>query len=136
MTDLTGHCMCGEVRWQAQAAPTWSGICHCEDCRRAVSGPMMPFIGFDRAILNMQGDMCINHSSAGVERGYCAKCYSPMFYRSQQWPEECFVMAATLDDPNVFQPQAHLFYSERLAWVELNDSVPRYAGATIETEEL
>ncbi len=34
MTQITGGCLCGEVRIVATGAPRRVGICHCLDCRK------------------------------------------------------------------------------------------------------
>ena len=30
---LTGHCLCGEVRYEISEAPVAMMYCHCEECR-------------------------------------------------------------------------------------------------------
>ena len=32
----------------------------------------------------------------------------------------------TLDDPNLFPPQAHIFIENKLNWVKLNDDIPKF----------
>ena len=34
MTERTGQCMCGAVRFTARDVPGEYGICHCEMCKR------------------------------------------------------------------------------------------------------
>src|SRR4029450_1385295 len=37
----TGGCLCGAVRYQAEADPLRAVICHCVTCRRGSGAPMM-----------------------------------------------------------------------------------------------
>ena len=34
MANITGGCVCGKVRFEADGEPDRVGICHCLDCRK------------------------------------------------------------------------------------------------------
>ena len=36
---LTGHCLCGNVTYSADAEPLIQGVCHCTDCQRQTGNP-------------------------------------------------------------------------------------------------
>ena len=38
------------------------------------------------------------------------------------------VALATFDDRNAFTPTAHMWVTEKLAWVRLDDGLPQYPG--------
>jgi len=73
-------------------------------------------------------------SSAWAERFFCPRCGSQMAYRSDKLPEEIHGYAATLNDPSEYSPAAHFFHAERLAWLHVEDDLPRYrdGGKTLE----
>ena len=126
---LTGRCLCGRVRWSAPGPVLWAGHCHCESCRRASSAPVTSFFGVARNSVAWEGETAVYASSPGNERGYCPSCGAQMFYRSERWPEETHLYAATLDDPAQFVPEAHYHYAERLPWLNIVDVLPRHAGS-------
>lgn len=64
-------------------------------------------------------------SSAGNMRGFCRTCGSPLFYRSDQFPNETHFYAALLDHPEGVEPEAHFHADEMLAWIHLTDGLPR-----------
>jgi hypothetical protein len=33
MPKMSGGCLCGQVRYTADAEPMFAGICHCKDCQ-------------------------------------------------------------------------------------------------------
>ena len=51
---LTGGCLCGQVRYRAEAAETLHYLCHCTDCQRYGGGP------FHSAIVVAAGDLAID----------------------------------------------------------------------------
>lgn len=122
----TGHCLCGACRFELSAPPRWVGHCHCESCRRATASPFTTWMGQADGTWRFVGDQPVTYaSSPGTERGFCGRCGTPLFYRSQRFPGETHFYAALLDDPGAVQPQAHYHSAERLAWVHLADDLPR-----------
>ncbi len=128
-SDLSGRCLCGQVTWHSNGPILWAGICHCESCRRANSAPMVPFFGVPRDQTTMSGPIRLYHSSDGVERGFCTHCGTPIFYKNRIWPQEMHLMAATLQDLSLFEPQAHYHWAERIGWATINDGLVKYPGS-------
>ncbi len=135
MADTCGHCLCGAVSWRSPAPANWQGICHCHSCRRANAASMVGYIAFPNAGLKITGPIAIHESSPGTERGYCATCHTPLFYRSQRWPNETHMMAATLDDAVSFQPKAHFHWAEREPWLQIADGLPKFDATAGSGEE-
>ena len=42
----TGGCLCGRLRYRADAEPVRAVICHCSICRRVSGAPMLCFVHF------------------------------------------------------------------------------------------
>jgi len=123
----SGRCLCGKVSFEYQGAELWCGHCHCESCRRNCSAPFTTFVGVLRQCARFTGAApTIYASSSGVERLFCRDCGTPVAYRSDRFPDEIHFYAASLDDPTAVIPQFHVFWSERLPWIELVDSLPRH----------
>ena len=34
MPTITGGCLCGKIRYRADAEPAFVGLCHCRDCQK------------------------------------------------------------------------------------------------------
>ncbi len=130
MSRYAGRCLCGAVTWQSDAEALWAGYCHCESCRRAAPADFVSWIGLPRMSVKWSGDnLNVRETSAGVERGHCAACGTGMFYRNATLPDEIHLYAATLDDPNMYTPQAHYHWAERLPWTVFNDDLPRHSAS-------
>ena len=59
-----------------------------------------------------------------VERGFCAKCGSPICIRAELVPELIGLWAGSLDDPDLFSPQINVWTASATNWTLLNDSLP------------
>jgi hypothetical protein len=129
MTDnVEGGCLCGAVRYDAPWPPTWSAHCHCSDCRKATGSAFATYAGILRDRFRWtKGAPKEVHSSPGVTRSFCGTCGTPLAYRGDRWPTEIHILAATLDDPSIAAPEAHMYTSEQLPWVHLADGLPRKA---------
>jgi hypothetical protein len=126
--ELHGGCACGAIRYQIKNSPFCAVHCHCESCRRATGAPMTSYFGVGRAQVTWNGRRSFWNSSAGVTRGFCRQCGTPLHYMSTRWPGEVHVLAATLDDLTFFKPKAHVHWAERVPWLTLDDGLPRHHG--------
>lgn len=126
MKDLTGHCFCGAVRWKSAPGILWAAHCHCEDCRRAASSDYVSWLGVERASVEWSGPRKIYRSSYLVERSFCGECGSPLSFETEIFEDETHLYAVTLDDPSTYTPTAHIFWSERLPWVQVADGLPTH----------
>ena len=134
---LSGRCLCGEIRWQTDAGPLWAGHCHCDSCRRATGAPFTSFFGVPRDQVQWAGKMTNYTSRAGqMVRKFCSHCGTHMTIQFTGWPDETHLYAATLNDPAQFQPKAHFHYADKLPWVSLDDTLPRYPGSADTTEPM
>ncbi|WP_419905978.1 GFA family protein [Kiloniella sp.] len=101
-------------------------MCHCEDCRRVASSDYVSWFGVRRDTLTWQGPRNIFNSSKQVQRSFCKECWSPTSFETDIFPDETHLYALTLDDVSVYQPTAHIFWSERLPWVHPADDLPKH----------
>ena len=59
-------------------------------------------------------------SGAKVANHFCSVCGSQIYKTGELMGDMAFIVASTLDDPEVFQPQASLFISRALSWDQPN----------------
>ena len=122
---MRGHCLCKLVTLKSSSQPQWQGFCHCESCRRATSGPVVAWMGFNKDTVTFSTPPKVFVSSEGVERGFCGDCGSPLFFKSEKWPDEIHLYGASLDGPQDFTPEAHYFFSEKLTCFLIDDMLPK-----------
>ena len=127
----SGGCLCGQVRYQVDAAPLNTEYCHCSMCRRASGAPVLGFASFPAsALVWLAGAPREYVSSPGAWRGFCPNCGGALTFRSTEGPARIAITLGSLDDPASLPPRQHIFEADRIAWLNIADSLPRYAADT------
>ena len=121
----TGHCLCGQVRFEARGEPRWVSYCHCASCRRHAGSPITCFVNFQRDQVSFEAEPATYASSPGVTRSHCARCGTPIAYETTRRPGEIDLYLNAFDDPAAFQPQGHAFFEEHIPWFDTRDDLPR-----------
>ena len=127
--EASGRCLCGKLQFRLQGKPLWVAHCHCDSCRRNTGSAVATFVGYTKEQLAYtRGERSFFESSPGVRRGFCADCGTPMTYEADRCPDEVHLYVSTLNNPGEFPAQVHVFFAERISWMEVVDDLPRYEG--------
>ena len=120
---LTGGCQCGAVRYALAGRPEEISLCHCRMCQKASGGPFMTFARFaDAAVTWTRGTLSTFASSNHAIRGFCARCGTPLTYRSRA--EAISFSTGSFDDPAAMIPTSRLGIEALLPWSEHVDQLP------------
>jgi hypothetical protein len=122
MNTITGGCLCGAVRYEAQGQPLWAVLCHCRDCQRASGTGHVPVMGVPKAFFKVTGETT-SYAAKGTSglksiRHFCPTCGSLLFGTPEAASDAVSIYVGSLDDPSVFRPEAILFRRNRLGWDE------------------
>jgi hypothetical protein len=121
---LTGGCQCGAVRYRLDAAPIRASVCHCRMCQKAGGSPFMAFAAVKAGDLVVtDGEISLFRSSSYAERGFCARCGTPLTYRAVAGPTMS-VTICSLDDPNAARPDSQLGVESRVDWLAESLALP------------
>jgi hypothetical protein len=121
--------MCGAVRYEASGDPISVIFCHCESCRKHTGAPVVALAGFkEDQVRYTQGDRAKYESSPGVQRGFCARCGTPLTWEGDgdELGPLVEIHVGTTDDTSRLAPQLHVHHAERVPWFEVSDALPRY----------
>ena len=136
MNPATGRCLCGDVSFSAELPSKWVAHCHCTMCQRSGGSAFVTWVGLDAErcrIVDPLERLAWYQSSDAGERGFCARCGSTLFFRSQRWAGELHVTLANFTGPVDRAPQAHVFWDTRVPWVHLgDDGLPRKDAPEVE----
>lgn len=120
-----GGCFCGAVRFRCEGAPINVRICHCRNCQRATSSPYFARALFAHDALTIEGETARYASSDALDRIFCPTCGTRLFSWRKTRPVVGVALAA-FDDRNAFAPTEHIWVSEKMAWLQLNDGLPQH----------
>jgi hypothetical protein len=125
--DLTGGCLCGDVRYRITAAPVEAQYCHCRMCQRAHGAPVIAWLTVPLDGLAVtKGNPVAYRSSAKAFRHFCGSCGTPLTWREADNPRLVDVSIGSLDNPEAIAPTMHVWTDSRIAWFESADHLPRY----------
>ena len=114
---LSGGCQCGDVRYRLDAAPLRANICHCRMCQKAGAAPFMAFAAIPaEKFVVTNGAIATFASSDIAERGFCARCGTPLTYRAVK-SGDVSVTILSLDDPNAVAPDTQLGAEAQVHWL-------------------
>jgi hypothetical protein len=123
--SIKGHCLCGDIQFEARGKPIETMHCHCESCRRHTSSPFSTFVVVNKeGFKYTRGEPVAYASSPGVERTHCGRCGSPIAYENKH---ELALYACTLEDFSALTPVYHIWTAEQVPWLEIADALPRYS---------
>jgi len=122
-----GGCLCGVVRFKAEGEPINVHICHCRNCQKAMGSPFFVRALFDQKALTVSGDTARYASSETLDRVFCKACGTRLFSWRRNGTAASGALAV-FDDRNAFAPTEHIWVSEKMDWVRLDDGLLQYPG--------
>lgn len=128
---MRGRCLCGSVQYALETSIISCAHCHCESCRRASSAAFVTWTKAPSSQLKVTsgGDRISRYeSSPGAYRLFCGTCGSQLFMEYAQESGMVYVTLASLESAPANFPDKHVSYEERIGWLELNDSLPKFHG--------
>ncbi len=125
-----GGCTCRRVRYRMHRAPLFVHCCHCRWCQRE-TGAAFALNGLVEAseVTLLHGEVetidTPSNSGRGQRIARCPRCKVAVWsnYSSAQ-DKIHFVRMGTLDNPDAFPPDIHIFTSSKQPWVNLEGGAP------------
>jgi hypothetical protein len=132
MTQITGGCACGGVRYEVSEPFVSSNYCHCTRCQRrtgtAASANARTAPGSFRLVQGEELVTCWDPGGGGFEKCFCSRCGSALFSRNAQTGEDLGVRLGTVDGDPGIRPQKRQFTDYAAVWEAIpDDGLPRFA---------
>lgn len=125
---ITGGCLCGKIRYEADLEWFLAGRCHCRDCQYASGGEPTVALSVARSALRVHGEPRIFQSKAdsgvAVFRSFCVNCGTPLFSGSERSTQYIAIKLGSLDDPSEFAPAGHIWTSSAQPWHHIDPNAP------------
>lgn len=134
-TKVTGGCLCGAVRYEAEVFLQNGYICHCTICQRSTGQPAELTVLIRAGTLKyLKQEPKYYVSSADGKRGFCATCGSRIVWQALR-PEDDWLTnltVGTLDQPSEARMTRHIYADTQLPWYQLCDNLPKLGAADAE----
>jgi hypothetical protein len=130
MAAITGGCLCGAVRYTADADPESATICHCRDCQKFTGSAFATLVrvGKDKLMINgpLKTFSSLGGSGNPILRHFCPECGSSIAEEPGSRPGMVIVNVGTFDDPTAAKPVREIFRDDALPWVEVHGDLQRF----------
>ncbi len=120
----TGGCQCGAVRYAFYREPFNTHICHCRMCQKAFGSFFAPL-----TVIKLEdfawtrGAPSLFMSSPLVERGFCARCGTPLSFRQVE-TDRIDLSIGSLDAPEKLRPARQIGTESRMPWFAMLAGLP------------
>lgn len=111
----TGGCQCGAVRFRVKGKLGRPSICHCRMCQKQFGSFFSALVTVPEGVEWVREEPSYFQSSVNIDRGFCARCGTPLTYRH---PDGLEIAIGTFDDRSDLSPQVQVNHAFRLPWVE------------------
>jgi len=122
-----GSCLCGAVRFEVAGELPPPDACHCTQCRKQ-SGHYWVSTDVLKTDLTIDGAEHLSwfRSSEKVQRGFCSRCGSSLFFEPfhRDW---IGVAMGAFDTPTGSRLDLHIFVSEKGDYYDITDGLPQNA---------
>ena len=129
MTELSGQCLCGAVKFKATAECEEMGVCHCAMCRRWTGGAFMAAT-CKRVDVEDKSELGVFISSDWGERCFCKKCGSSLFWRMRDGSHNAVSIQA-FDNPEAFAFTSEIFIDEKPSNYEFANKTKKMTGQEV-----
>lgn len=131
---VQASCLCGANGLELSLPAKWIAHCHCSQCRRAHGAALVTWAGFGSDQVRFQAGSARPTwypSSEHARRGFCGQCGSSLLFESTRWPKEIHVARAAIKAEMAQMPGAHVFYDNRVPWLDVDDELPKISSHAI-----
>jgi len=130
--EITGGCLCRQVRFRITAKPMAMRLCWCRLCQYLAAGNATVNVVFPSSSITIEGQLTdyrsIAESGNVMHRRFCPKCGTPLFSAAESRPHLIIVRNGALDDTALITPDATIWTTQAPEWAWIDEALPQHAG--------
>lgn len=130
MTEKSGRCLCGAVKFKAVPKNREVGVCHCSMCRRNNAGPFFAIDCGDTLAFEDEANVGVYDSSDWAQRGFCRQCGSSLFWRLKDKSMSA-VAADAFDDLDGLEFTHEVFIDEKPGYYSFAQKTRQLTGQQV-----
>ena len=128
--EVTGGCLCGRIRYEAEVFLKNGYICHCTMCQKSTGQPAEITVPIKAGSLKYLGaEPKFYVSSDFGKRGFCGECGSRIVWQASR-PEDDWLTnidVGCLDNPSEARVSSHIFTNTQLPWYQICANLPTFS---------
>jgi hypothetical protein len=134
-TKVSGGCLCGRVRYEAEVFLTSGYLCHCTICQKSTGQPAEITVLIKAGTLKyLTGEPKYYVSSTSGKRAFCSECGSRLSWQSlnaeDDWQSNLTV--GCLDNAADARVAFHMYADTQLPWYRACENLPKFTEKTFE----
>jgi hypothetical protein len=83
-TKLSGQCLCGQIKIQAEIAEETFSACHCNRCQSWGGSALLAIHAERNVAFEGEENISVYDSSQWAERAFCRHCGTHLFFRLKE----------------------------------------------------
>jgi len=131
MQRMVGGCLCGKIRYTAEADPVFTALCHCKNCQKQAGTSFSVVVAIPASELSVTGAVKTYEDTGDcgkpVHCNFFPSCGSPITSVVDSMPGLAFIKAGTLDDPSWLKPTMEVYCDSVQPWVRQPGDLQRFA---------
>ncbi len=127
-THVSGGCLCGNIRYEADVFLHNGYICHCTICQRSTGQPAEITVLIKAGTLKyLKEEPKYYVSSDTGKRGFCANCGSRIVWQALAAEDDWLtnVTVGSLDRPAEARVTRHIYADTQLPWYHTCEDLPK-----------
>lgn len=127
MTEpFEARCLCGGIQLNYSGEIGPANYCHCADCRRITGSAFNIGVRVERkdlrvtAATELRRYHYVSDNGREIERYFCGTCGSPIFTLHPHKPEQAWVKAGIINQPEIVRPTHENWLKEKVPWATIN----------------
>ena len=131
MSELTGGCMCGGVRFEVVRPLVSAGYCHCTRCQRRTGTAASCSARIEPGSLRVThgAELLAAHEPGGegYSKFFCSRCGSALWSRHPRDHDVIGIRMGAFDGDPGIRPSYHQYVAYAAPWEPLpDDGLPRF----------
>ncbi|MEL0324829.1 MAG: GFA family protein [Rhodospirillales bacterium] len=126
MSEYTGGCLCGAVRYKVVGEPVRVANCHCDDCRKVTGASFATnvFVKEEDLVIESGVTKSYQHTSDSgntMTKKFCPECGSQIFSNGTGSPGVVGVKVGSIDDATGIKPSITVYAARALPFSHIDE---------------
>jgi hypothetical protein len=133
MSEITGGCLCGAIRYTVTARISELRACHCRHCQKASGAQgsvnaLVPSAEFRITQGTPKRYDGVADSGRILHRYFCGDCGSPIYSQRDAAPETVVLRAGTLDEAGDMRIVTNIWTRSARPWAHIDPKTRLHPG--------